>query len=90
MTRSGFLKKYALRLAVTLAMLGLIVYTVAHAMNFNMGNVLTTPARRITDTQITSGEAYLFRTEVICVSVMRRAGVVRTLPMLKFIACATV
>ena len=61
MTRSGFLKKYALRLAVTLAMLGLIVYTVAHAMNFNMGNVLTTPARRITDTQITSGEAYLFR-----------------------------
>ena len=65
MTRSGFLKKYALRLAVTLAMLGLIVYTVAHAMNFNMGNVLTTPARRITDTQITSGEAYLFRTEEV-------------------------
>ncbi|MBO5931554.1 MAG: hypothetical protein J6Q70_04890 [Clostridia bacterium] len=65
MTRTGFLKKYALRFAVTLAMLGLIVYTVAHAMNFNMGNVLTTPARRITDTQITSGEAYLFRTEEV-------------------------
>ena len=31
MTRTGFLKKYALRIAVTLAMLGLIVYTVAHA-----------------------------------------------------------
>ena len=77
MTRSGFLKKYALRLAVTLAMLGLIVYTVAHAMNFNMGNVLTTPARRITDTQITSGEAYLFRTEEVLVA--STAGLVDTL-----------
>ena len=65
MTRTGFLKKHALRLAVTLAMLGLIVYTVAHAMNFNMGNVLTTPVRRITDTQITTAEAYLFRNEEV-------------------------
>lgn len=65
MTRTGFLKKYALRLAVTLAMLGLIVYTVAHAMNFNMGNVLTTPVRRITDTQITTAQAYLFRNEEV-------------------------
>ena len=65
MTRTGFLKKYGLRIAVTLAMLGLIVYTVAHAMNFNMGNVLTTPVRRITDTQITSAEAYLFRNEEV-------------------------
>ncbi len=65
MTRSGFLKKHGLRIAVTFAMLGLIVYTVAHAMNFNMGNVLTTPVRRITDTQITSAEAYLFRNEEV-------------------------
>ena len=65
MTRTGFLKKHALRFAVTLAMLGLIVYTVAHAMNFNMGNVLTTPVRRITDTQITTAEAYLFRNEEV-------------------------
>ncbi len=65
MTRTGFLKKYAHRIAVTLAMLGLIVYTVAHAMNFNMGNVLTTPVRRITDTQITSAQAYLFRNEEV-------------------------
>lgn len=63
MTRTGFLKKYALRIAVTLAMLGLIVYTVAHAMGFAMGNVLTTPVRRITDTQITSAQGYLFRNE---------------------------
>ena len=65
MTRKAFLQKYALRIAVILAMLGLIVYTVAHAMNFNMGNVLTTPVRRITDTQITSAQAYLFRNEEV-------------------------
>ena len=65
MTRTGFLKKYALRIAVTFAMLGLIVYTVAHAMNFAMGSVLTTPVRSITDTQITSAQAYLFRSEEV-------------------------
>ena len=65
MTRKAFLQKYALRIAVILALLGLIVYTVAHAMNFNMGNVLTTPVRRITDTRITPAEAYLFRNEEV-------------------------
>ena len=65
MTRKAFLQKYALRFLVILAMLGLIVYTVAHAMNFNMGNVLTTPVRRITDTRITPAEAYLFRNEEV-------------------------
>ena len=65
MTRKAFLQKYALRIAVTLALLGLIVYTVAHAMGFAMGSVLTTPVRRITDTQITSAQGYLFRTEEV-------------------------
>ena len=65
MNRAGFLKKYALRIAVALALLGLIVYTVAHAMGFAMGNVLTTPVRRITDTQITSAQGYLFRNEEV-------------------------
>lgn len=65
MTRKTFLQKYALRIAVILAMLGLIVYTVAHAMGFAMGNVLTTPVRRITDTQITSAQGYLFRNEEV-------------------------
>lgn len=68
MKRAEFLKKYALRFAVALAMLGLIVYTVAHAMGFGMGNVLTTPVRQITDTQITSAEAYLFRNEEMLTS----------------------
>ena len=77
MTRMEFLKKYALRIAVMLAMLGLIVYTVAHAMNFNMGNVLTTPVRRITDTQITSAEAYLFRDEEVLST--EKVGLVDTL-----------
>ncbi len=77
MTRTGFLKKYALRIAVILAMLGLIVYTVAHAMNFAMGNVLTTPVRRITDTQITSAQAYLFRNEEVLST--SGAGLVDTL-----------
>ena len=77
MTRKGFLKKYALRIAVTLAMLGLIIYTVAHAMNFNMGNVLTTPVRRITDTQITSAQGYLFRNEEVLTA--ESTGLVDTL-----------
>lgn len=77
MTRTGFLKKYGLRIAVILAMLGLIVYTVAHAMGFAMGNVLTTPVRSITDTQITSAEAYLFRNEEVLTA--PNAGLVDTL-----------
>ena len=77
MTRKAFLQKYALRIAVILAMLGLIVYTVAHAMNFNMGNVLTTPVRRITDTRITPAEAYLFRKEEVLTA--ENAGLVDVL-----------
>lgn len=77
MTRKAFLQKYALRIAVIFAMLGLIVYTVAHAMNFNMGNVLTTPVRRITDTRITPAEAYLFRNEEVLTT--ENAGLVDTL-----------
>ncbi len=77
MTRKAFLQKYALRIAVIFAMLGLIVYTVAHAMNFNMGNVLTTPVRRITDTRITPAQAYLFRDEEVLTT--ENAGLVDTL-----------
>ena len=77
MTRKEFLKKYAMRIAVSMAMLGLIVYTVAHAMGFAMGNVLTTPVRRITDTQITSAQGYLFRNEEVLTT--PTAGLVDTL-----------
>ena len=77
MTRKAFLQKYALRIAVALALLGLIVYTVAHAMGFAMGNVLTTPVRRITDTQITSAQGYLFRNEEVLTTT--NTGLVDTL-----------
>ena len=77
MTRKEFLKKYALRIVVILALLGLIVYTVAHAMGFAMGNVLTTPVRRITDTRITPAQAYLFRNEEILTT--EKTGLVDTL-----------
>ena len=77
MTRKAFLQKYALRIAVILAMLGLIVYTVAHAMGFAMGDVLTTPVRRITDTQITPAQGYLFRNEEILT--IENEGLVDTL-----------
>ncbi len=77
MTRRVFLKKYALRFAVALAMLGLIVYTFAHAMGFAVGSILTTPTRLITDTQITAAQAYLFRDEEILTS--QQLGLVDTL-----------
>ena len=82
MTRKAFLQKYALRFAVALALLGLIVYTVAHAMGFAMGNVLTTPVRCITDTQMTSAQAYLFRNEEILTT--QEVGLVDTLAPFRF------
>ena len=63
MTRRTFLQKYLLKFAVALAMLGLIVYTVGHSVGMRAGELLTTPVRRVTDRQITSVKAYLFRNE---------------------------
>ena len=63
MTRRVFLQKYLLKFAVALAMLGLIVYTVGHSVGMRAGGLLTTPVRRVTDRQITSVKAYLFRNE---------------------------
>ncbi|MBQ7336530.1 MAG: hypothetical protein IJW92_08675 [Clostridia bacterium] len=77
MTRSAFLKKYLLKLAVTLAMLGLIVYTVAHAFGNTSGSLGTTPVRYITDTVITSAQTYLFREESVLT--VPEAGLVNTL-----------
>ena len=65
MTRRLFLKKYFLKFAVALAMLGLIVYTVGHFVGLRAGELLTTPVRRVTDRQITSVKAYLFRDETV-------------------------
>lgn len=77
MTRKAFLEKYFLRFAASLAMIGLIVYTVYHVFGSSSGSLMTTPVCRITDYQIVSGEAYLFRNEeVLSVS---SAGVINTL-----------
>lgn len=63
MTRLAFLKKYALRFAVALALLGLIAYTAGHAIGSSANSLLTTPVRAVTDRRIASAEAYLFRDE---------------------------
>lgn len=63
MTRVAFLKKYILKFAIALALLGLIVYVLAHATGFLAGSLYTMPVRMISDRQITSTTAYLFRDE---------------------------
>ncbi|MBQ8416639.1 MAG: hypothetical protein IJX13_07070 [Clostridia bacterium] len=62
------MKKYLLKFAVTLAMLGLIVYTFGHAFGISSTGLITDPVHTVTDRQITSGEAYLFRDESVLVS----------------------
>ncbi|MBQ8309411.1 MAG: hypothetical protein IJX80_00175 [Clostridia bacterium] len=63
MTRIAFLKKYILKFAIALALLGLIVYMLAHATGFLAGSLYTMPVRTISDRQITAATAYLFRDE---------------------------
>lgn len=65
MTRRAFLETYLLKFAVALAMLGLILYTVGHSLGVRAGDLLTTPVRRVSDREITSVKAYLFRNEEI-------------------------
>ena len=65
MTRKAFLQKYFVRFAVSLTLAGLIVYTLYHVFFSTSGSLITTPTRMITDRQIVSGEAYLFREESV-------------------------
>ena len=77
MTRRAFLEKYFVRFAVSLTLVGLIVYTVYHVFGNSSGSLLTTPARTITDLEIIDGEGYLFREEkVLTVS---SPGIIRDL-----------
>ncbi len=68
MTRIAFLKKYLLRFAVVLAMVGVIVYMLAHALGLSSGSLHTIPVQAITDRQVTSTTAYLFRDERVLTS----------------------
>ena len=61
MTRSAFLKKYMLKLAIALAMLGVI----GHAIGPSANELLTTPIRTVTDSRAVSATAYLFREETV-------------------------
>ncbi len=65
MTRTAFLKKYALRFAAAFVPLVLIVYTVFHVFGSSSGSLMTTPARRMTDVQTVNGQGYLFREETV-------------------------
>lgn len=64
MTRFAFLKKYFLRFAATVALLGLLIYVLVHVFASNEPP-MTTPAYLHTDYQIVGGEAYLFRDEQV-------------------------
>lgn len=74
MRRNAFLKKYFVKFLIALVLVGLIVYTVFHAIGGSSQGLMTTPARRITDTQILGGNALLFRDETLIFA--ERAGLV--------------
>lgn len=63
MTRTEFLKKYCLKAAVILALLAVLVYLFSHALGLTKSSLHTTPVRMISDRQVTSATAYLFRDE---------------------------
>ena len=58
-------RRYAPRFFATLALLGMIVYTVYHVMSSSAEGLMTTPAQPITDVQILTSDAYLFRDETV-------------------------
>ncbi len=63
MTRVEFLKKYLLKFAIVLALLALLLYLFSHALGMTEGSLHTMPVRTVSDRQITSANAYLFRDE---------------------------
>ena len=65
MKRKAFLKTYATRIALTMLMLCLIVYTVYHAIGNSSAGLLTVAAREITDSRYLEGEGYVFRSETV-------------------------
>ena len=63
MSRAEFFKKHCLKAAVILAMLAVLVYLFSHALGLTKSSLHTTPVRMISDRQVTSATAYLFRDE---------------------------
>ena len=65
MSRRDFLRKYFVKFAVALTLIGVIVYTFYHVVGSSAGSLITTPAHEVKDVQILGGEAYLFRSEAV-------------------------
>lgn len=65
MTRKAFLKQYGIRFAAAFALLCLIFYTVYHVFSGSSESLMTLPVRRVTDRQLVSADAYLFREEEV-------------------------
>ena len=63
MSRVEFLKKYLLKFAVVLALLALLLYLFSHALGMTTESLHTSAVRTVSDRQITSADAYLFRDE---------------------------
>ena len=77
MTRGAFLKKYFVRFAVSLTLLGLIVYTVYQAFASTSGSLMTTPVQLHEEQRTVSAEAYLFRDEEVLTT--SQAGLINDL-----------
>jgi len=75
--RRTFLQEYLGRFALTFLLLCLIVYTVFHALGNSSGDLLTTPAKTISDTQLLRGTAWIFRDETLLT--VPQAGLVHPL-----------
>ncbi len=65
MKRRVFVKDFRGRLAISFLLLCLIIYTIYHAIGNSSESLTTVPAGRITDTQLISGSAWLFRDETL-------------------------
>lgn len=77
MTRVEFLKKYLLKFAVVLALLALLIYLFSHALGMTEGSLHTVAVRTVSDRQITTADAYLFRDERVLYA--EETGLVDTL-----------
>ena len=77
MTRKAFIQKYFWRFASSLALLGLIVYTVYHVFGSTSGGLMRERVQKITHADIVSGQAYLFRDERVLT--VPHAGVINDL-----------
>jgi len=64
-TRKAFLKKYCVRFAAAFALLCLLFYTVYHVLPGSADSLMTLPVREVTDRQLITADAYLFREEQV-------------------------